>query len=81
MLNCRDVTQHASDYLDKTLPLGQRLRLRLHLFMCIHCRRYLKQLRATIGLIGQSDPKALSPQAAEMITAKILSSDRGHNSL
>lgn len=76
MLNCRDVTQHASDYLDKTLPLGQRLKLRLHLFMCIHCRRYLKQLRATIGLIGQSDFKPVSGQDAETITVKILSDAR-----
>ncbi len=80
MLSCREVTQHVSDYLDKTLPLGQRLKLRLHLFVCIHCRRYLKQLRATIGLIGQSEPKPLSPQEAETITAQILCSDHIHDS-
>ncbi|MEW5756020.1 MAG: zf-HC2 domain-containing protein [Pseudomonadota bacterium] len=73
MLNCRDVTEHASDYLDKTLPLGQRLKLRLHLFMCIHCRRYLKQLRVAIDLIRQSEPRPVSTQQAETIAAKILS--------
>jgi hypothetical protein len=42
MLSCREVTERASDYLDRALPLRQRLAVRLHLFMCQHCRRYLR---------------------------------------
>ncbi|QBQ54326.1 zf-HC2 domain-containing protein [Nitrosococcus wardiae] len=46
MLSCREVTEQASDYLESTLPWQQRLGIRLHLFLCRHCRRYLRQLRA-----------------------------------
>ncbi|QBQ55277.1 zf-HC2 domain-containing protein [Nitrosococcus wardiae] len=46
MLSCREVTEKASDYLENTPPYRQRLGIRLHLLLCHHCRRYLRQLRA-----------------------------------
>ncbi|MGF1613718.1 MAG: anti-sigma factor family protein [Gammaproteobacteria bacterium] len=56
MLNCRQVTDRASDYLDQALPFGERLQMRLHLLLCHHCRRYLRQLRATVqALPGLAD--------------------------
>jgi hypothetical protein len=45
-LNCRDATRLISRELDGPLPLGRRLRLRLHLFWCGPCRRFLVQMRA-----------------------------------
>lgn len=48
MLNCQQVTERASDYLDEALPFSGRLQMRLHLMLCHHCRRYLRQLRATV---------------------------------
>lgn len=52
MLSCREVTEKASDYLDRTLPWGQRLGMRLHILMCQHCRRYLRQIRAVVKALG-----------------------------
>ncbi len=46
MLNCREVTRLvASDQL-QTAGWRTRLAVRMHLFMCHHCRRYVEQLRA-----------------------------------
>lgn len=56
MLNCREVTERTSDYLDRALPLRTRLMLRLHIFMCQDCRRYVLQMRAlVIALRGLTD--------------------------
>ena len=52
MLNCRQVTDRASDYLDEALPFWERFQMQLHLVLCHHCRRYLRQLRATVRVMS-----------------------------
>lgn len=48
MLKCRDVPQHAEQLLAGDLTAGQRFSLRLHLLMCHHCRRYVRQLKVLV---------------------------------
>jgi hypothetical protein len=45
MPTCKQVIELSSTHLETTLPRWQRWRLRLHLLICRHCRRYTKQLR------------------------------------
>ncbi len=45
MLNCREVTQFASESLDRKLTLKERIGLRFHLLMCKLCARYVRQLK------------------------------------
>lgn len=52
MLSCKDVSHKASDYLDRNLPWRTRLGMRMHLLICVHCRRYVQQLGVTIRSIG-----------------------------
>jgi predicted anti-sigma-YlaC factor YlaD len=47
VITCKDISDTASDYLEGPTTLLQRLHLRLHLTMCKHCRRYVKQLKLT----------------------------------
>lgn len=47
MLNCQDVAERASAYLDGGLGRWERLQVRLHLALCRVCREYVRQ----IGLI------------------------------
>ena len=58
--SCKDITEHASDYLDRNLPWWKRTGYRMHLLMCTHCQRYLSQLQLTIDTIGKS-PDAQPP--------------------
>jgi len=60
MPSCKDITEHSSDYLDHNLPWWKRPGYWLHLAMCVHCRRYVDQLRLTIDTIGKS-PDATTP--------------------
>ena len=52
MLNCREITEHASDFLDGTLPWPVRLQVRLHLMMCRFCREYVRQLSLVVRSLG-----------------------------
>jgi len=45
MISCKHATELMSQGLDRQLSLGERLRLRLHLFICIGCRNTLKHFR------------------------------------
>jgi len=53
LLTCREVTEDADDYLAGDLAWWARLQFRMHLFMCRHCRRYMKQVEAAIRLVQQ----------------------------
>lgn len=48
MLNCKNITEEANSYLDKELPFFTRMKVKMHLAMCVNCRRYVDQLNTTI---------------------------------
>ena len=45
MHSCRDVTRLISESMDRSLPFGKRVGVRLHLLVCRFCARYERQLR------------------------------------
>ena len=55
MLSCKDVTEKADDYLDRNLPVMTRVSYRMHLFVCNRCRRYLDQIKVTIGVLNRME--------------------------
>ncbi len=66
MLTCKEVAESIGRDEWRDAPLWRRLALRLHLWMCPHCRRYAAQLRA-IGMAARGmfrergeDPKVLA---------------------
>ena len=44
-LTCHEASRLLSQGMDAPLPLGQRLRLRLHLLVCDACSNFSRQLR------------------------------------
>jgi hypothetical protein len=44
MLSCKDVTRLISESMDRTLPVGTRIAVRIHLLVCRFCARYRRQL-------------------------------------
>lgn len=53
-MNCREVAERASDYIDGAGGLLRRLRVRAHLFACGDCARFVTQLRRTRDLVRRS---------------------------
>lgn len=55
MLSCKHLVEQASDYIDDEMTMGKRIQVKLHLFVCVSCRRYLKQLKLTIAMLGRKN--------------------------
>ena len=59
MLNCKQLTELVTDYLEHKMSLGDRLRFQMHLGMCKHCRAYLRQMKLTIETLGHLPPEPI----------------------
>lgn len=81
---CREVVRLISDDMDRPLPLGTRLKIRVHFLICKWCERYRRQLvfmrnalrRHPDRLAGtepSADGPSLSPEARERIRRAIKS--------
>ncbi|MBI5450279.1 MAG: zf-HC2 domain-containing protein [Gammaproteobacteria bacterium] len=73
MFKCRDIHAHASDYLERRLSRWDRIKFRLHLFICVDCRNFIRQLATTIAALARvkqaTDPKQLDDQLARLLKA------------
>jgi len=67
MLSCKELTELATDYLEKDLPWRERLRVQVHLSMCRHCRRYLDQMRKVIALLRRLPIEPVPPNLLEKL--------------
>ncbi|SNS13128.1 zf-HC2 domain-containing protein [Pseudomonas segetis] len=45
MLSCKELVANSSDYLDNRLSLSRGLEVRLHLTLCVNCRRFIRQMK------------------------------------
>lgn len=76
MLSCKDVTHLISERQERVLGFRERVGLRFHLWICVSCRRFERQL-ALLQLAlrklsrraaeQDDDGKALPPEARERI--------------
>ena len=80
---CRDIVPVISESLDRRLPPHRQLILKLHLFVCMRCVRYLRQLllmraavraRAASMFDEEGAGRSLSHEARERI-ARALEAD------
>lgn len=85
MLSCRDASRLTSQALDKPLNLRERFGLRLHLFICLGCQvfaRQLQQIRKTCQRIESSEgintkSESLSALAKARILQEITAKHNG----
>ena len=69
MLKCKEVVEKADALVDGTpLHWRDRVALRLHLLMCHHCRRYVRQL----GALVTSLHKPAAPPASDEQVDRIM---------
>lgn len=69
MLNCKQVASLASDYLDKNTSQTLNWKIRMHLMMCSHCRRFIKHLKITKQLTPKN--QLLDDKDVDVILEKI----------
>ena len=62
-MNCREALDLIGEHVDETLAFRARWRLRLHLWICRLCRRYLASYRAAVraAKLSGGGPSDASP--------------------
>jgi anti-sigma factor RsiW len=69
MMSCRELVELITDYLEGSMPLRERMRVRLHLFLCDGCRAYLEQMRATVRATGALREEDVPAEARDALMA------------
>ncbi|HET6870588.1 MAG TPA: zf-HC2 domain-containing protein [Solirubrobacteraceae bacterium] len=69
-MDCKELVEAITAYLDGTLPDADRRRFDNHLAACPHCTEYLEQMQTTIARLGTLDETTLSHDArAQLLVA------------
>lgn len=64
-LTCRDLYQVVFDWLDGELSMSEKLKIRFHLLMCGHCRRFVRQAHIAMDYVRRH-PEAASWRATSL---------------
>jgi len=64
-LNCQELVELVTDYIEGSLSAQERARFDAHLAKCAGCRNYLAQMRQTIKMTGKLSEESLTPQARD----------------
>lgn len=70
MLNCQQMTALITDYLEGRLPFMDRTRFQLHIGMCKNCRRYLRQMKLSVAVLGGMPPEPVPEDVMESLLAR-----------
>jgi len=65
VFSCRKASMLVSASLDRPLSRRERIAMRLHLAICVYCRRFVKQARF-LQQIGAARSKALAEFVADV---------------
>lgn len=66
-MNCREAVELLGDEVDGSLGLLQRWQLRLHVWMCRHCRNYFWSYKTTL----RAEKAALSELPDDLLCGRI----------
>ncbi len=71
-LECRELVELATDYLEGALASDERVRLERHLAACGGCAAFLRQLRAVVRAAGRLADRSLPDGTADRLLAAFL---------
>jgi anti-sigma factor RsiW len=62
---CQQAVELVTDYLEGRLSRHETRRFEAHLRACDGCDEYLRQIRATIAILGHVQPEDLAPETRQ----------------
>lgn len=80
MLKCKDISALSSDHIDGELPWTKRLAVYWHLFICVHCRRYLRYFRLSVFITEKPASNTPDEKAIDSIMKKVKAADANNSS-
>jgi anti-sigma factor RsiW len=66
-LECRELVELVTDYLEGALPPEERARFEQHLVICSGCAAYVRQLRAALDAAGRLSEDSLPDEARDRL--------------
>jgi anti-sigma factor RsiW len=66
-LTCKQLVELVTEYFEGTLSPAERSRFEEHVMSCPPCWAHLKQMRATIDLLGSIPEETVSPEAEQAL--------------
>lgn len=69
MLTCQQMTTLITDFLEGRLPFMDRARFQMHIGMCKNCRRYLRQMKLSVAVLGGMPPEPVPEDVMESLLA------------
>ena len=70
-LDCGEVREASSDFIDGELSSGESSRIRSHLERCGPCTAFIETLRATIDFLRATSPSGAPPGFRERVQERI----------
>jgi len=64
-LNCQQLVELVTNYLDGALTSRDRRRFERHISDCPHCTAYLEQLRVTLDELGELHEQDVAPEVRD----------------
>jgi len=68
-MNCAELVERVTDYLEGALGHEDRARLDGHLGVCIGCEMYLGEVQVTLRLVSSLPAERMSDELAESLLA------------
>jgi anti-sigma factor RsiW len=68
-LDCQDLVELITDYLESALPANERREFEEHLADCDGCTDYVAQMRTTVELTGRLRTDDIEPEIVEKLMA------------
>jgi hypothetical protein len=78
-LTCQELVEVVTEYLEGSMPPGERLRFEEHLVYCDFCTTYIDQMRATVRLAGELREQDLAPAARDALLETFRDWKRGRD--
>jgi anti-sigma factor RsiW len=66
-LECRELVELVTEYLEGALSPEERTRFELHLAICPGCAAYVRQLRDTLGAAGRLSEESLPVETRDTL--------------
>ncbi len=67
MLKCREIVSNADQLLDQEMSRRQRLGMKMHLLMCRHCRRYVRQFSVLLRAVPFMHSEASDAEVSQVM--------------
>jgi anti-sigma factor RsiW len=66
-LQCKELVELVTDYLEGRLSVDDRTRFEMHLGFCASCRTYVEQMRQVVSATGELTEDSIAPEARDAL--------------